>query len=403
MFELRKYQQDASNQIQGILQKFKLCILNGEVRTGKTLTALDVAQHYENVLFVTKKKAISSIEDDYAMAGHSFSWTIINFESLHKVEGIFDLVIVDESHSISAYPKPSKRAKDLKRFCSNDVIIMTGTLIPESNSQIFHQLWISKYSPFNRFKNFYAWFKSYGVPEVIYTSYGQSTSYKNSKWNEIQPLIDPIRVIVTQKDAGFKCEITDHFHKVEMKSFTRTMIKKLVKDRVVIGKTEEIVADTPAKLQQKVHQMSSGTIKFESGERMVFDDSKAKYIAEQFKGKKKAIFYKFTAELEAIKSVLDITQDIAEFNSTDKDIALQIVSGREGTNLSSADCLIMYNIDFSAISYWQARDRMTVIDRKENHVHWLFSDCGICSKVFKAVTDKKDYNLKLFRKDYSIK
>jgi len=401
-FKLRNYQVLAVQECSKILKKYRLCMLNGEVRTGKTHVALDVAKNYKNVLFVTKKKAMSSIESDYADAGHSFTWTIINYESLHKVKGKFDLVIVDESHSISAFPKPSKRAKVLKTLCSNDVILLTGTLIPESNSQIYHQLWISRFSTFNRFKNYYAWFRKYGTPEIIYTAYGQSTSYKNSNWELIKKEIDYLRVIVTQQDAGFQCEITNHFHTVPMKPQTDAMIKRLLKDRIIEGQNETIVADTPAKLQQKVHQMSSGTIKFDSGERMVLDYSKAEYIAEKFKGKKKAIFYKFTAELHAIQSVLDVTQDIDEFNNSEKDIALQIVSGREGTNLSAADCLIMYNIDFSAVSYWQARDRMTVISRKENHVHWLFSDCGICSKVFNAVSNKLDYNLKLFKKDYGI-
>ena len=367
-FKLREYQKQAVNQVNSILSSRKLCILNGEVRTGKTHIALQAGKNYKRVLFITTKKAISSIQSDYNDAKHAFEMVLINYESLHKVQGKFDLVIVDESHKISAYPKPAKRTKLVKQFCSNDVLIMTGTLIPESNSQIFHQLWISKFTPFNRFKNFYAWFKTYGTPEIIYTAYGQSTSYKNSKWEMMKEDVDSIRVIVTQQAAGFECKITNHFHNVKMNKHTDLMIKKLIKDRVIQGKEDVILADTPAKLQQKVHQLSSGTIKLESGKKIIFDYSKAEFIAEKFKGKKKAIFYKFTAELEAIKKHLDITQDIEEFNNSKKDIALQIVSGREGTNLSAADCLIMYNIDFSAVSYWQARDRMTVLKRKENNV-----------------------------------
>ena len=41
-------------------------------------------------------------------------------------------------------------------------------------------------------------------------------------------------------------------------------------------------------------------------------------------------FYKFKAELKALKETYgdDITEDLDEFNTTDKCIALQIVSGR---------------------------------------------------------------------------
>jgi DNA-binding transcriptional regulator YiaG len=150
---------------------------------------------------------------------------------------------------------------------------------------------------------------------------------------------------------------------------------------------------------QKVHQLSSGTIKFESGKRMVIDDSKSLYIKNHFKGKKLAIFYKFIAELEAIKLHNDVTDNIEEFNNSNKHIALQIVSGREGINLSKADYIVYYNIDFSAVSYWQSRDRMTTKERFFNNVYWLFSDCGIENKIYKAVANKKDYTLQTFKKD----
>ena len=114
MFKLRDYQ--ASEAIKGakILKDKRILILNFEVRTGKTHIALDIAKHYDRVLFVTKKKAIGSIESDYKNASHAFDITVINYESLHKVVGKFDLIICDESHCLSAYPKPSKRTKQLK-------------------------------------------------------------------------------------------------------------------------------------------------------------------------------------------------------------------------------------------------------------------------------------------------
>ena len=101
MFKLRHYQERLSNEVAAKLGEHKIAILNAEVRTGKTHVALSVASKYNNVLFITKKKAISSIEDDYKTAGHSFNITVINYESLHKVSGVFDLVICDESHGIA--------------------------------------------------------------------------------------------------------------------------------------------------------------------------------------------------------------------------------------------------------------------------------------------------------------
>jgi len=80
-------------------------------------------------------------------------------------------------------------------------------------------------------------------------------------------------------------------------------------------------------------------------------------------------------------------------------IALQIVSGREGISLRNAEYLVFYNIDFSATSYWQARDRMTTKDRGYNKVYWIFSDCGIERDIYKTVNNKKNYTLSHFKKD----
>jgi len=144
-----------------------------------------------------------------------------------------------------------------------------------------------------------------------------------------------------------------------MKKLTYRLISKLKKDLVVEGKDDVILADTPVKLMMKLHQLCSGTIKFESGNSMILDLSKAQFIYDNFCLVKIGIFYKFKEELNALKKVYgnQLCTEIDEFNSTDKTIALQIVSGREGISLRNAEFLVYYNIDFSATSYWQSRDR----------------------------------------------
>lgn len=399
-FELRDYQIEAVSNGSEILRQRGLLILNFQVRTGKTHIALAIGSKYKNVLFVTKLKAISSIEKDYEAAWHSFNITVINYEQLKKYKAVYDLVIFDESHSLAAFPKPSGRTKDAKRVCSNGchVILMTGTLLPECNAQIFHQLWVSLYSPFAHYGNFYRWHNDYGTMKVKYTAYGTCNDYSVASYEKVQKTIEPFMLSYTQKEAGFISTINEKFITVEMQPTTYKVIERLQKDLVIEGKQGVVLADTAVKLMQKVHQMYSGTVKFESGERCVFDESKAIAIKEKFAGKKIAIFYKFIAELDAIKKHLDVTDSIEVFNSTEKNIALQIVSGREGINLSSAEALVYFNIDFSAISYWQSRDRMTTITRKESDVYWLFAKGGIEWQIYKAVSKKKDFVLQTFKR-----
>ena len=152
---------------------------------------------------------------------------------------------------------------------------------------------------------------------------------------------------------------------------------------------------------QKLHQIYSGTIKFKSGAKQTLDYTKAKFIFNEFKGKKIGIFYKFTQELKALKEIYkdQLTTDLDEFASTDKNIALQIVSGREGISLKQAHCLVYYNIDFSATSYWQSRDRMTTKDRLKNEVYWIFSEGGIEDQVYKTVLKKKKFTSSHFEKN----
>jgi hypothetical protein len=179
----------------------------------------------------------------------------------------------------------------------------------------------------------------------------------------------------------------------------------LKNDLVIQGKEEEVLADTPTKLLTKLHQLYSGTIKFESGNSKVIDYSKAEFIYKKFFGQKIGIFYKFKEEYNALKYIYGdlLTTDLSEFDNSDKCIALQIVSGREGISLKNAEYLVYYNIDFSAVSYWQSRDRLTTMNRLSNDVFWIFSENGIEDKIYKAVLNKKDYTTKIFMNDFGIK
>jgi hypothetical protein len=403
MKQLREYQSKLSYEANVNLKRLGFVYLALEVRTGKTAIALNTAKLYDakNVLFVTKKKAIKSIESDYVEFGFGFKLTVINTESLHKVEGNFDLIISDEHHKYGAFPKPSKGAIYFKkRFGHLPIIALSGTMNPESYSQIFHQFWVSDNSPFKQYKNFYNWALNYVNIGQKYLGYAIVKDYSKAKGTLIQEAIEQFMLTYTQKEAGFTSEIVEKILTVEMKQSTYDMITRLKKDNIIEGKTEVIIADTGAKMMSKLHQMYSGTVKFESGNSMVLDCSKSEFIYYQFINQKIAIFYKFKEELNAITKIYgnQITTDLNEFNTTNKSIALQIVSGREGINLSAATYIVYYNIDFSAVSYWQSRDRLTTMDRLSNEVFWIFAKGGIEHHIYKQVMAKKNFTLSTFKK-----
>jgi hypothetical protein len=410
MKQLRDYQVELSSKAIDILKQYGMVYFAVEVRCGKTAMALETCKLFgaKNVLFLTKKEAISSIQSDYYDFGYDkhFNIIITNDESMHKIENpqLFDLVIHDEHHRFGSKPKPGKATKMFRElFADKPMIFLSGTPNPESFSQMYHQMWVSNRSPWVHYRNFYKWAHDYVNIKQKRIGAHMHNDYSHGIEDKIMRDVAHLMITYTQEQAGFSTTINETVLHVDMKPSTMALADRLLADRVIEGKDEVILADTAAKLMQKLHQLYSGTIKFESGNSMVLDTSKAEFIKERFAGKKIGIFYVFKEELNALSQVFgsqNLTTDLDEFNSSDKSIALQVVSGREGISLRNADYLVFYNIQHSAVSYFQAIDRMTTMDRLSNEIFWIFSNGGIEDKIYKVVKGKKKYTLNVFKKDY---
>lgn len=349
------------------------------------------------------------------------------------------------AHNCGAIPKPGKYTRMFRdRFGDKPMIFLSGTPHPETILNIFHQLWVLKErNPFKS-NSFYRWFDSWGfvkkqfdngyglvnnyqnTEEVIYKFWGkekqklskQDPDYQN-KLNDIlrkqdidierqrestqrlEAFIDPYLVKTTQKDAGFETQINEVLHYVNMNPETYKLMRRLKKDLIIRGKEEVVLADTAAKLMGKLHQMSSGTVIFESGNSMILDTSKLDFIVNNFAHMRMGIFYKFKAEAEMLKQIFgdDITESLPDFDDgKSKHIMGQFLSMREGISLRNADVLIILTPDFSATTYFQARDRLTFKGRKDNNVHWILSDMGIDKDVFKSVMNKKTFTTSVFNR-----
>jgi hypothetical protein len=409
MYHLRPHQIKFSKKILEVLNTYKIAYLAGEVRSQKTLTALEAARLYgaSKVIVITKKKAIPSILSDYKNFGFDYEIVVINYESLHKLDNYdCDLVIYDESHSLSAFPKPSVRTKLCKKLFFNvPCILMTGTSAVESYSQYYHQFFVSSYSPFSRYKNFYKWAKDFvDVWERKLPTHSIRV-YDRANVEKIDKILKPYMVVMTQQDAGFEVKINEHYLTVETPLKIKIVVDILLKDRVVKGSAGYIFGDTPAKLQSKVHQIYNGHCIIEDGEtsNVILDTYKVDFIRERFKGDKIVIMYYYQNELKMIESVFGeaLTTDIDEFNNTDKSFALQ-QNTTEGINLSKADALVYLNLGFSGKNWIQSRDRMTVMGRKENNIYVICESDGITEKILQAVTKKKNFNSRMFKQNFEL-
>lgn len=406
--QLRPHQEEISNKAVAILREHHLVYLSMEVRTGKTLTALATAEKYgaRHPLFVTKKKAIGSIEDDDDKYETALDLTVTNYEQLHNIITTHDLIIIDEAHSIGQFPKPAERTKLLKSICDGKPIIyLSGTPTPESYSQLYHQFWVSSFSPFKTYPNFYKWAADYVNVKKKYYYNREIKDYSQADKSKIDLATSHLFLSFTQSEAGFEQSVVEEILTVKMSEGTYLLADYLKKHRVHIGKEgQEILADTEVKLLQKLHQIYSGSVLAEDGNATVFDHTKVHFIKKHFVGQKIGVFYKFKAERAMLFWAFGadkITEDPMEFNAgSGKTFIAQIQSGREGINLSTADCLVFLNIDFAAVSYWQARARLQDKNRtKEAKIYWVFAEGGLENKIYERVLDKRDYTLRYFKKD----
>lgn len=403
--KLYDYQIENAEKGVKILRVKKLVYLHFEVRTGKTVTSLEIAKQYKakKVLFVTKLKAISSILGDYENFNYNTEFDIlaVNYESLHKIDFIPDLVILDEAHTLGAFPKPSQRTKLIKqKFSRLPMILLSGTPAVESSAQWYHQLWVSVFSPFGHV-NFYKWAKDYVNVKQRHLGYGVVNDYTDGKTDLINKSIKDYVLTYTQKQAGFVSKVDKNIIECDLDPIITNLSNKLKKDSIIVGKTSTLTADSGVKLLNKLHQFSGGTVILDNDESIILDLTKANFIKDNFH-EKIAIFYYFKQELKVLQEVYgnELTTDLDEFNNTNKVIALQQYSGAEGISLRNATKLIFYNWGMSGVKFIQAIDRMTTKDRLTNDVYFICGKGTISKDVLKRVLNKENYGIKQFKEDY---
>lgn len=401
---LRNYQEKIANEAAYKLKKYKIAYLAMEVRTGKTFTALAAAEKYGaiRVLFISKKKALNSIQKDYEALRPLFKMELINFESIHKVKNRYDLIIIDEAHSLGQFPRPALKVNKIKDIAINKPIIyLSGTPTPESFSQIYHQFYVSSFSPFKAYRNFYQWAQDYVKITQIRTSSGFVNNYKEANVEKIKEKTDHLFITYTQKEAGFKhYEVKEEIINIEDEQ-TERYIKELIKNKVLKTDKIDVMVENTFGLMQKVSQLSSGTVINNNEKVKYYNPVKLKYIKTE--GQKVAIYYKYTAEKKMIMDYFkkeNITEDPEEFNNSDKIFIGQLKAAREGVNLSTGDVIYILTPDFSATSYYQILGRIQHLNReKQNKLVWLLMG-DFDKSVYGAIMNKMKYTSSYFKRDY---
>jgi len=245
------------------MRKYGLAYLAWEERTRKSGTALWVVEHasVKTCLIVTKKKAMVGWEEHLAKHSTTKSYEVINYESLHKISGSYDLIILDEAHnSISAYPKVSAAWKKLFPICKGKPILyLSATPYAENIGLIYHQFKLSKWSPIS-YKSFYDFHRAYGIPDMAYTP----TPRETYKKYETELVLDKIKHLFSFKkrsDVGIEYEPEINLIEIELAETTKVLIKTWIKDKLLTIGDTTIPNDSPGIARSVHYQLESSTIK----------------------------------------------------------------------------------------------------------------------------------------------
>lgn len=362
--------------------------LAGKPRSGKTYTsilAMEMSDKISRVLVLTKIAAIPGWHK-FTVNNQRLKHTyyITNYEQAGKLKAEdYDAVIIDESHNIGAFPKPSLRYKTIKKLCMNYVHIhLSGTAIVESPCSIFHQMTISKYKPFKH-KSFYDFHREFGEPYYIKAAGREINQYDRYK-DSLIPYINQFTIYMTQEDAGIdiSMQAIDKIHIVDLNQGTKDLYNKLQVDKIAIIDGKELVCDSVMKLRTSLHMLESGVAKIGDEYIDLGNREKVDYIKANFgDSKDTGIMCHFVGERQILEK---------EFNYA------QIYSSSahaEGIDLSHLKNFIILSSDYSGSKFIQRRDRIININGSASLVvHHIMVKNAISEQVYKKVSKKEDFN-----------
>lgn len=393
------HQKEKAEQLYRVLKANGLAYLAMEERTGKTVSAILTAEmcvNVVNVLVVTKKgKPLDGWKETVTSMDLTCTYTVTNYHQAFKLveqELDFDLIILDESHNyISSYPKlPGGKPKaggkpgiwwSLSLLCKQKPIIyVSATPHAQGYQMLYHQLKLSSWTPFSNYRDYYSFFRRFGIPNTVFVNGRQVEQYNRVKEDELKPYVKDLFVTGTRKELGFEQEPCDSLHFVELSKETRAVYNELMKERVAEFNGLELICDTPMKLRTSLHQIEGGALKFEDKPLELTNCEKIDYIKQTWGDTDQlVIFYHYIAEGIKLRK---------HFSNA---VILQGITNAEGVDLSMYDTLVIYSQDFSTAKHTQRRARQANKHRdKPIVVNYLLVDQAISHQCYNTVAINKE-------------
>ncbi|EAK7296976.1 hypothetical protein FBF91_08195 [Campylobacter upsaliensis] len=394
------HQIEMSEQGYKILKEKGLVYLAVEERVGKSLTSILICEKTKagKIFIITKKAALDGWVNQLEMFSHLIykDYRMINYESLHKVANDVkkaDLIILDEPHyALSSYPRPSITAKKVQQLTyDKPIIFLSATPSSQSYSQLFHQLNMTKYSPFNKYKNFYEWYRCFGLPKTKYLAGRSIVDYTEVDKEKLEKecKLSNYFISKSREEVGFKHLPVDKVEFIKLTKTTINLLESVKKTGICKVDGRTIVCDTAAKRLSVLHQIEGGTI-IDNGE-FIFtgQTEKIDWILRNYGDiPEVAIFYNFKAE----KALLSKYFKEAKL--------LQSTSHAEGVDLHKIDFSIIYSMNYSAAKYTQRRARQCNMKRASPiRVIFPLTKEGMSKAVYHRVAvEKKNFTASYYEK-----
>lgn len=414
MTKLLPEQLRASHELTARIDDYGVGLLWGEVRSGKTRPFVHVSRNYKRVLIVTKKDAIKGINSEAAELG--VTPDVINYHSVHKMKGEYDLVVFDECHLYisNKSPKHTPIWNKCREYTHDvDVVFCSGTPTSEGFSKLYNMLALSDDSPFKKFPTFAHWYHGmnihkvgtnlialsktstskwtaepivktvdgYGLLTHNYNSNGDMVpDYTHTKEAKILKAVEHLVVRLTTTDTGHKYFTKDVLHHIPLTRRQSRMIELLERDGIIELPNGVILADSSASLKMKQHQISGGigvTYHEDDGGAYLFNRSlKIEYIKNKFNVDNTVILSYYIIEQEILSQHFPHTGSVTKLSS--------------GVDLSHFDTMVVFSMRHSSANYTQVRARLMNINRKKPiQVHYLIS--GVDEDILAKVHDKDHF------------
>jgi len=241
----KPHQIEGAKEALPILTKYGIVYLAWEERTGKSITDLLICEQLDWVkkaLIISKKKALDGWKETLAKFEHEKVYSLINYHSVNKIKGKFDIIILDEAHSnISGYPLRAKIWKDIYTISQSlPIIYNSATPHAQGYQLLVNQFALTKYGPWNEFKDFYAWFKHFAQRDES----GQLPTKRISPTQTVvdytkireQDVIDSCKHLFTtrtRKQLNFEQEPEDILHWIELSPKVKEIYNHLVDKKLL--------------------------------------------------------------------------------------------------------------------------------------------------------------------------